>query len=220
MHAADGRRRSAQAVEVLIDVPASPPPTSTSCSRQRAADRGAQAARDLRAQDAAFTWPNARSGGSRARSGLDGAFDAGRATASLVNGELRVVLPRITDRRGHQIRIPIPLACASSSSGIFRENRGREIARRAVPASSSASRSTSSSPTRELRGRLRRHGDIADTILGYGVDAMTTGTTSGTRRKCSTTFHASRAAAARELPGGVAGRGSYVGKTRTGESVA
>ena len=38
---------------------------------------------------------------------VEGAFDAGRATASLVNGELRVVLPRIADRRGHQIRIPV-----------------------------------------------------------------------------------------------------------------
>lgn len=36
-----------------------------------------------------------------------GAFDAGRATATLTAGELRVVLPRIEERRGAGIRIPV-----------------------------------------------------------------------------------------------------------------
>ena len=38
---------------------------------------------------------------------VDGAFDAGRAAATLSAGELRIVLPRIDDRRGAPIRIPI-----------------------------------------------------------------------------------------------------------------
>jgi HSP20 family protein len=38
---------------------------------------------------------------------VDGAFDAGRATATLTNGELRVFLPRVGERRGAEIRIPI-----------------------------------------------------------------------------------------------------------------
>ena len=38
---------------------------------------------------------------------LNGAFDAGRATATLASGELRVVLPRIEERRGRDIRISI-----------------------------------------------------------------------------------------------------------------
>jgi HSP20 family protein len=38
---------------------------------------------------------------------LNGAFDAGQATATLVGGELRVVLPRIDERRGREILIPI-----------------------------------------------------------------------------------------------------------------
>ncbi len=38
---------------------------------------------------------------------LDGAFDAGKATATLKNGELRVVLPRVHERRGSRIRIPV-----------------------------------------------------------------------------------------------------------------
>src|SRR5205085_5485432 len=38
---------------------------------------------------------------------VDGAFDAGRATATLADGELRIVLPRQQERRGAEIRIPI-----------------------------------------------------------------------------------------------------------------
>ena len=38
---------------------------------------------------------------------LTGAFDAGRAHASLSGGELRVVVPRIAERRGDDIRIEV-----------------------------------------------------------------------------------------------------------------
>jgi HSP20 family protein len=39
--------------------------------------------------------------------GLTGAFDAGRASASLSAGELRVVIPRIEERRGRDIEIEV-----------------------------------------------------------------------------------------------------------------
>ena len=38
---------------------------------------------------------------------VTGAFDAGAATARLASGELRITLPRIQERRGGEIRIPI-----------------------------------------------------------------------------------------------------------------
>jgi len=58
-------------------------------------------------RDAAFHIAE-RSFGRFARAiGVDGAFDAGRATATLNDGELRIVLPRLADRRGGPIRIPI-----------------------------------------------------------------------------------------------------------------
>lgn len=38
---------------------------------------------------------------------LSGALDAGRARAVLAAGELRITIPRIEDRRGHEIRIPV-----------------------------------------------------------------------------------------------------------------
>ena len=41
---------------------------------------------------------------------LIGAFDAGKATATLSAGELRITLPRIEERRGRDIRIPVKTA--------------------------------------------------------------------------------------------------------------
>jgi len=38
---------------------------------------------------------------------VEGAFDAGHATATLTQGELRIVLPRLQERRGAKIRIPV-----------------------------------------------------------------------------------------------------------------
>lgn len=38
---------------------------------------------------------------------LTGAFDAGRAAATLSGGELRIRLPKVDERRGRDIRIPI-----------------------------------------------------------------------------------------------------------------
>jgi HSP20 family protein len=38
---------------------------------------------------------------------LSGALDGGRARAALSAGELRIVIPRIDERRGGEIRIPI-----------------------------------------------------------------------------------------------------------------
>jgi HSP20 family protein len=38
---------------------------------------------------------------------LSGAFDAGGADASLSAGELRIVVPRVEERRGRHLRIPV-----------------------------------------------------------------------------------------------------------------
>lgn len=58
-------------------------------------------------RDAAFHIAE-RSFGRFARAiNVEGAFDSGRATATLADGELRVFLPRLADRRGVQIAIQI-----------------------------------------------------------------------------------------------------------------
>jgi len=41
---------------------------------------------------------------------LGAAVDVGRARAALVNGELRVTLPKLVERRGRETRIPIDVA--------------------------------------------------------------------------------------------------------------
>ena len=64
------------------------------------------------------------------------------------HGELRVVLPRVDERRGAEDPHPGPLAaCASCSSATSSASRGARSRAAPSPRSSSASRSTSSSPT-------------------------------------------------------------------------
>jgi HSP20 family protein len=41
---------------------------------------------------------------------LEGAFDGGATTAVLRDGELHVVIPKLTDRRGQEIAIPVTTA--------------------------------------------------------------------------------------------------------------
>jgi HSP20 family protein len=57
--------------------------------------------------DAAFHLAERAFGGFARAVRLNGAFDAGRATATLAAGELRIVLPRIEERRGRELRIPV-----------------------------------------------------------------------------------------------------------------
>jgi HSP20 family protein len=58
-------------------------------------------------EDAAFHIAERAFGRFARAIGVDGAFDAGKAVATLTHGELRVVLPRIAERRGGAIRIPV-----------------------------------------------------------------------------------------------------------------
>lgn len=57
--------------------------------------------------DAAFHLAERAFGGFARAVRLSGAFDAGRASATLAAGELRIVLPRIEERRGRERRIPV-----------------------------------------------------------------------------------------------------------------
>jgi HSP20 family protein len=58
-------------------------------------------------QDAAFHMAERTFGRFTRAVRVSGSVDAGRARATLRTGELRVVLPRIEERRGREIRIPI-----------------------------------------------------------------------------------------------------------------
>ena len=63
-------------------------------------------------------------------------------------------------------------------------------------------------------------GDIADAILGYGVDAMTTGNHVWDKKEIYDYIPRQvRLLRPANFPAGVPGRGSYLGRTRTGEPV-
>ena len=63
-------------------------------------------------------------------------------------------------------------------------------------------------------------GDIADTILGYGVDVMTTGNHIWDKKEMLEYFpRQPKLLRPANFPAGVPGRGSYLGRTRTGEPV-
>lgn len=71
---------------------------------------GIKRASVCRHSDAAFHLAE-RSFGRFARAArLTGAVDAGQAKATLIAGELRIVFPRLAERRGLQISIPIETA--------------------------------------------------------------------------------------------------------------
>ena len=123
------------------------------------------------------TSPSARSAVSRARCGSPGAFDAGRAEATLRDGELRVVCPASTSAAAPRSASP----CGSTDVrilfvGDIFGKPGREIARRAIPAL--VERESIDFVIANVENSAAGFGvtgDIADTILGYGVDVMTTG---------------------------------------------
>ena len=99
---------TAEAVEVLMDVPGVP-----AASLRLVYSQGTLviAGRKLPAacahREAAFHLAE-RSFGRFVRAiRLAGAFDAGHASAGVTNGVLRIVLPRIEERRGREIRIEI-----------------------------------------------------------------------------------------------------------------
>ena len=99
---------------------------------------------------------------------------------------------------------------------------GREIARRAIPA------------LVEQRGidfvianvensasGFGVTGDIAETILGYGVDVMTSGNHVWDKKEVLEYIpRQPKLLRPANFPAGVPGRGSYVGRTRTGEPIA
>src|SRR6185436_17758844 len=63
-------------------------------------------------------------------------------------------------------------------------------------------------------------GDVAETILSYGVDVMTSGNHVWDKKEVLEYMpREPRLLRPANFPAGVSGRGSYVGRTRTGEPV-
>jgi len=95
-------------IEIVIDMPGvSPDAVHVMSARNVLMIAGEKIAPACEHREAAFHLAE-RSFGRFARAvRLDGAFDAGRASASFTSGELRITMPRIEERRGKEIRIPV-----------------------------------------------------------------------------------------------------------------
>jgi metallophosphoesterase (TIGR00282 family) len=98
---------------------------------------------------------------------------------------------------------------------------GREIARRAIPAlvQRDAIDFVIANVENSAAG-FGVTGDIADTILSYGVDVMTTGNHVWDKKEVLDYLpRQPKLLRPANFPAGAPGRGSYIGRTRTGEPV-
>jgi len=98
---------------------------------------------------------------------------------------------------------------------------GREIARRAIPALvEQRSIDLVIANVENSAAGFGVTGDIADTILGYGVDVMTSGNHIWDKKEVLDYLpRQPKLLRPANFPAGVPGRGSWIGKTRTGEPV-
>ena len=99
---------------------------------------------------------------------------------------------------------------------------GREVARRAIPALiERESLDFVIANVENSAAGFGVTGDIADTILGYGVDAMTSGNHVWDKKEVLEYVpRQPKLLRPANFPPGAPGRGSYVGQTRTGEPIA
>jgi metallophosphoesterase (TIGR00282 family) len=98
---------------------------------------------------------------------------------------------------------------------------GRDVARRAIPALTERhGLDLVVANVENAAAGFGITGDIADTILGYGVDVMTTGNHVWDKKEVREYFpRQPKLLRPANYPAGVPGRGSYVARTRTGEPV-
>jgi metallophosphoesterase (TIGR00282 family) len=98
---------------------------------------------------------------------------------------------------------------------------GREIARKAIPALiERESLDFVIANVENSAAGFGVTGDIADTILGYGVDVMTTGNHVWDKKEILDYIpREPRLLRPANFPTGAPGRGSYLGRTRSGEAI-
>ena len=99
---------TATALEVVMDLPGvASESVHVVFARNTLVVAGQKAAAACEHPEAAFHLAERAFGRFARAVRITGAFDAGAAQARLTAGELRVVLPRIDERRGREIRIPV-----------------------------------------------------------------------------------------------------------------
>lgn len=99
---------TAEAIEIVADLPGlAPEQIHLLFARGQLTIAGLKRPPACRHADAAFHLAERGFGRFARTVRLSGAVDVGRARATLKAGELRVVIPRITERRGGAITIPL-----------------------------------------------------------------------------------------------------------------
>jgi HSP20 family protein len=99
---------TAATVEILMDLPGVPSEAiEVVLSRGTLVIAGSKLPPTCENREAAFHLAERGFGRFARVVRLSGAFDAGHARGSLVDGELRIVLPRIAERRGRDIRVEV-----------------------------------------------------------------------------------------------------------------
>lgn len=99
---------TADAVDIVMDLPGVPlDDINVALVRDTLVISGRKAPEVCRHHGAAFHLVERAFGRFMRAVRLSGAFDASRADARLHAGELRITLPRLTDRRGGRLRIPV-----------------------------------------------------------------------------------------------------------------
>lgn len=102
---------TAETLEVVMDVPGvAVGDLRVIFSRGMLVVAGRKAARACAHGDATFHLAERTFGRFARAVRLTGAVDAGRATARLAHGELHIVVPRIEERRGRDLSIPVTAA--------------------------------------------------------------------------------------------------------------
>jgi HSP20 family protein len=102
---------SSQQVEVIVDLPGVPPDqVQVVFARGTVLVAGVKRASVCSHSDAAFHLAERAFGRFARAIRIGGAIDAAAARATLTGGELRITIPRIAERRGREIRIPIETA--------------------------------------------------------------------------------------------------------------
>ena len=99
---------TAAAIEIAVDLPGvDKKDVHVAFARNAVLVAGSKGPKACRHTDATFHLAERAFGRFARVVRLTGAVDAGRARAALSSGELRIVIPRIEERRGGEIRIPI-----------------------------------------------------------------------------------------------------------------
>jgi HSP20 family molecular chaperone IbpA len=97
-----------EGIEILLDVPGVRlDDVSVTFSRGAVVVSGRKMSGVCEHGDAAFHLAERGFGHFARAVRLNGAFNAARATASLAGGELRIVIPRVEERRGQDISIRV-----------------------------------------------------------------------------------------------------------------